>query len=497
MRIERKYSILSKFEINFRSFDYKLNEVPIWPILKQMILLGIEKDWNKTPKNSAFSIVEKAFQKGSSFFNFFVFNFFKLLFSSFEIIIILLGFKTYDLIFLTATNAKRVKKLNKYYDVFCDPIIEELIKDRSFKNFLILETSNDYNLKKPEYSKALNFQLIIHFFQFIGFFLTFFQLLFFKPKSIDIVNISNEFFEKEIADFKPNTPFSVLFAINNIKLLSLFFTFILKKVQPKYAFVVCYYGPQGMAYSTACKKEGVYCIDIQHGVQGAFHYGYSNWENITKETLSVFPNEFWVWSEEEKVNIKKWTKNLEINVNITGNLFLDSIVNDQPSEELRQLKIEQATENKIILLLSLDEIPILTNLMKELMTYEKCFWLIRFHPRTLKKHILQIKQLTACYNNVNIKLANYCRLDELLKISNFHLTDMSSVVIEASKFNTPSIIMSELGRKYYHDYITRKIAFYANNVSDILNILNNYNKIVSLKNKKEDNKINIIKYLKH
>jgi hypothetical protein len=57
MDVKEKYDLIDSFEKENKVNDYTYRGIPVWPILKQGILLNIEKDWNRKPNNDANSIL--------------------------------------------------------------------------------------------------------------------------------------------------------------------------------------------------------------------------------------------------------------------------------------------------------------------------------------------------------------------------------------------------------------------------------------------------------
>jgi hypothetical protein len=282
-----------------------------------------------------------------------------------------------------------------------------------------------------------------------------------------------------------------MFEILNVYILSIFFNKVVKNSKVKMVFMICHYGPQGMAMCKACSNQGITAVDIQHGVQGKYHYGYSNWNNLLLKSTSVFPKEFWLWSSVEKALIDNWAKNVDINTVVTGNLFLTNYLDNDISQEVLDYKKLHKESN--IILYTLDEIPNIPAILNEVIERSNAFWLLRFHPRTLEKQKKEVKTQLFQNQNVEIDLANESNLYDLLKITNWHITELSSVVIEAAIFSTPSIIVSELGKNYYSDYILSNKAFFSNSTDGILKLImndskniindsNNFHKFDALKN---------------
>jgi hypothetical protein len=70
---------------------------------------------------------------------------------------------------------------------------------------------------------------------------------------------------------------------------------ILRRVRPKFAFVVCHYAGLGPAFSLACRRRGILCVDVQHCPRGDWHRGY-DWAESPPRGYSTVPGLFWAWS---------------------------------------------------------------------------------------------------------------------------------------------------------------------------------------------------------
>ena len=473
MKIEEKYNFIFDFEKKNNAYEYFFKGIPVWIILRQSIILSIEKNYNNTPVINSSSLLKKINLKTYLFLKFFVLNFFEIILSFLKFLKLIFGIKKVQFLFLSANNFKRDIKNEKHYDIFCDPIIEEISFQTNVNNHIVLETSNDYSLKQPSFHNSINIQLILHISHFLSFFFALFSSIFPKSELNHLLkNVNNCFSNIDGLDFKKISYYSFIFQVFNIYILSFLFKMILKFSDIKKVFMICFYGPQGIAMCKACSDENIHSIDIQHGVQGKYHYAYSNWENLTKQSSNVFPKEFWVWSSIEEENINKWANQFEIVVKNSGNLYYEGYTK-KISSQLLDLKSKFLSEGKRIVLYTLDNFPFVPKNILDIIDDSSVLWLFRFHPRTLEHEKKKIKNKLGHLINVEFYYANSCNLYEILQITNCHVTEMSTVVIESTFFNVPSIIISELGKDYYSEYIISKKAHYIQKSNEILALIKN------------------------
>ena len=73
------------------------------------------------------------------------------------------------------------------------------------------------------------------------------------------------------------------------------------------------------------------------------------------------------------------------------------------------------------------------------------FW-VRFHPNTSIRKAKETKRVLLNYGNkYDILISNSVPLYTLLRKIDIHITELSTVVIEAKEFGVPSIIMHKSG----------------------------------------------------
>src|SRR5262249_31727054 len=80
----------------------------------------------------------------------------------------------------------------------------------------------------------------------------------------------------------------------------------LERIRPHLVAVNCYYSLQNMALVAACRRLGIPSVDLQHGVQGAFHIAYGPWMQVPSQGWDLLPDRFWCWSEPEVNSIRSW-----------------------------------------------------------------------------------------------------------------------------------------------------------------------------------------------
>jgi hypothetical protein len=229
-----------------------------------------------------------------------------------------------------------------------------------------------------------------------------------------------------------------------------YFRRVLADVRPKIAFVACWYATESMACVLVCNQLGIPTVDIQHGSQ-EFHVAYDRWNRVPPEGYELLPTYFWCWSESEAAVIREWAGNLPVHQPIVGgNLFLERwrAGNDETVRAydgmLRALK--ESSKRKVQILYTLngstkEEIKTIVDIIDAVnkSDIDAHFW-IRLHPIALDQKARVRRTLEESgLRNVDVENATTLPLYALLRHMDVHVTEFSSVVIEAQSFGVPSV----------------------------------------------------------
>ena len=267
-----------------------------------------------------------------------------------------------------------------------------------------------------------------------------------------------------------------------IRGIKTYFTKLLQQVRPKVVFVTCCYGTESMACILACHELGIPTVDIQHGSQGDFHMAYGRWSRVPSDGYELLPTVFWCWSESEALSITKWSQRLTVHQPISGgNLFLDRWVlgldetvkaYDRILEDLKAPSKERIQVLYTLNGCSKNELQELVDTINHVHNSGLAahFW-VRLHPVTLeqKGSVERILQRSGL-KHYDIDNATALPLYALLRHMDVHITEFSSVVIEAEAFQVPSII-GELGIPSFPDQIASGWATPAGSVDEIVGAL--------------------------
>ena len=270
---------------------------------------------------------------------------------------------------------------------------------------------------------------------------------------------------------------------NKIHFIKPFFKRFYKKVQPNTISFLGFYGYDDLyAALLTANQNGIKTVDFQHGPQTNIHMVYSSWTKFPKEGYDLMPKEFWNWDEFSKENIESWSKKAaKIKTKVVGQPFVNYW--------LKHNSFENKTNNNI--LYSLQTFPFeiqdmitpkIIQLIKEL-PYQ---WILRLHPRNYLK--IDGIQVFLDNNNISDKTIIQSSIDsplpEVILNSIAHVTNFSGCLIEAHLLGKPTIIINNIGKEMFAQYLDNKSVFYLEqkNIDFELNFKNKISFIKKNKN---------------
>jgi len=361
----------------------------------------------------------------------------------------------YDVLFLNY-NTYMTLLNGSWYSRVCDPFIEQL----SEKGMTSLMLTGGYDYSIPRFTKSVFIQphLVMHrLWGMVG-----------RSSGNDALV---ELREIE-AHAKASGLFSESFALvapierhlRQIRGIACYFKRILTSTRPKAVFVTCYYGTESMACILACNELGIPTIDIQHGSQGAFHVGYGQWNRVPPLGYELLPTFFWCWGESEAAAIREWSASLPVHQPMVGgNLFLERWVagNDDTVRAYDKIlaDLKRPNRDRVHILYTLngctkDELKAMVDILDAVNRsgLESFFW-VRLHPISLDQKSLVRRTLEESgIRNADVENSTVLPLYAILRHVDVHMTEFSSVVIEAESFHVPSVI-GELGVVSFRDQI--------------------------------------------
>ena len=267
-----------------------------------------------------------------------------------------------------------------------------------------------------------------------------------------------------------------------------FFRRFYKKTQPKTVVFLGFYGYDDLyAALLTSNQMGIKTVDFQHGPQTNIHMVFSSWTKFPLEGYDLLPKEFWNWDEFSKMNIEKWcVKNHSI-AKVVGQPFVNYW--------LKHNHFERSESNTIIY--SLQTFPfeiqdMLTPKIIQLIKDLPYQWILRLHPR----NYIEIEEIKTflIQNQIEDKTIIQSSIDEMplpkvLLSSIVHITNFSGCLIEAHLLGVPTILINNIGKEMFSQYIDDKLVYYfnpeeeqfLNDVASCIHSLKSSNQMESIK----------------
>lgn len=363
--------------------------------------------------------------------------------------------------------------INGYqFNVFSDPFIRH-IKNRQL-SFFSMTTQHTY--LTPRHNPSMFIQSKLDFLRIKNAFLR---------KGVDESNENLIGFDDFIRYLKDNNlPLPVpdirtlRGQISTIRVFADFYIKILKAVRPSIVFLVCYYSNDGFALTLACRELGIQCIDIQHGFQGEFHPAYGRWNKVPETGFELLPSLFWCWSESEADAIRQWSSTVSKYHKpiVGGNLWLAEWQGDNDfvlyfDGLINSIKESKPAAVNILVTPLPDDRHGFEIIMQAMRLSDPSWrWWIRLHPGQVDKK-QAMEQLLDAHGIKGYELdsATDLPLYALLRHMDIHITQFSSVVIEAESFGVPSIITTKYGEEMFPGQIKTGWAVAAYSSEEIIN----------------------------
>jgi len=234
-----------------------------------------------------------------------------------------------------------------------------------------------------------------------------------------------------------------------------FYSKVYKKTNPSKVVFLGYYGYDDLyAALIVANRMNINTIDFQHGPQTNIHMAYSSWSKLPHRGFNTMPREFWTWDQNSKENIESWaSKTNNSKVILVGQPYISfslasKKLNNQESEILYSLQVEPLDQlgTKII------------NLIRN----SAYVWNLRLHPRSTsnEKDLRLFLNKNGLIGNFKIQNPISNSLPESLANTILHITNFSGCLIEAHLMGVPSLIINNVGKEMFAEYIDNKLVYY-------------------------------------
>jgi hypothetical protein len=374
--------------------------------------------------------------------------------------------KKYEYIFLSKATY-RASIEGKWFDRFSDSLIA-LMGGELSKKSIIVESGVDLAYRKPRYkqSDVAGIQGMLFILGLVSEVITRFVPASYQFDGYEALRASLS--EKLGVDLRLKRS-ALEKQFNRIRLLTMFFEHFVRRKKTRKAFLICYYEESGYALTLACARHGIPSIDIQHGVQGQYHFAYAPYGKIPAQGYNLIPDFFWLWDKYSYDNIANWSSEFHQPF-LGGNVWLKHWMKSASV-------VDQRDDERPGILFSLQPVsnPLPDFILEAIRdSADKYRWQLRLHPRqTLQRE--EINRSLDRYNirsKVDIDRATQQPLPAVLKSSAVHLTLFSSVVFEALDLGIPSILTHANGKLMYDaDDLGSDFIYYAEDKLTLLRLI--------------------------
>ena len=228
---------------------------------------------------------------------------------------------------------------------------------------------------------------------------------------------------------------------------------LLRIVQPSICFIVGYHWGMGHALVLACRRRGIFSVELQRAGLGARHEAYC-WTTIPENGYSILPAAFWSWTQEDAAVIEAWTTGLKRPWHrsvLGGNPHMSAWFDDNRPEtrasDARMNAIRARVDADLEILVALQTLDGTEKAWDALATLietgpSRWRWWLRRHPFAAADDSTLARLLTIRRPNVLIDEASAFPLPALLRHMHVLVSLKSGAAVEAAMFGVKSIFFS-------------------------------------------------------
>jgi hypothetical protein len=440
---EQTIALIWEIEANFDLAELKVNDISVWPILRQVIYgdnIFISKTSGAVPQ-ARFKKLKAA---GSIAFERFLDRKHNQV----------LG--RADVYFLSHTTSRTAEVAGKWQDYIVMPLVNAIGKIDPVKSVHIDEYApgGEYRCPRNEPSDYMTLSLTKAF--ALG---MLFPLTLTAQFTLLIDEITK--FIRDRGGIAPSLQTASLCRrLTQFLRCVQYFESKLNTISPSIIFVVCFYSLPGMALMHAGRRLGITTVDLQHGVQGEAHSAYGSWYAQPADGYSCLPDYFWVWSEREQEALQSLAPAHRTVVG--GNIQMAYWSDKRHAGQLKLQELIEKSGRRQVVLVTLQ--PGGEHLVKELLqaidsrACPDCFWLIRLHPAMILQYQERLNlELQAYQHCCESLMVSKLPLPVVLELIDAHLTLFSSVTIEAGQLGIPTLICDR-SSNFFEDLVRKGFA---------------------------------------
>ncbi len=238
-------------------------------------------------------------------------------------------------------------------------------------------------------------------------------------------------------------------------------------MRPRIIFVDCWYTSEVLPVILAAHRCGIPTVDLQHGIQGASHFGYASWSKV--EDSRFLPGTFWLWGDQDREVFENPENDLNryAEARVGGSIELNYLKEMNRGNSVHQEDVNGRIRVLVTEQKDIEIIPTLRPVMEQ--TVGKISWLVRPHPGQAESAFRGMEGFPGL--DLTFIPPDQETVFESLARADIHLTGFSSVALEALAFDVRTVLVHEAGREIFAPYIEKELMTLVLDAVGLLNAL--------------------------
>jgi len=249
-----------------------------------------------------------------------------------------------------------------------------------------------------------------------------------------------------------------------VDLIARDFERIIEGVRARIVFSCVYYTKVGMALCLAAHRRSIPVVDVQHGVT-AGNFAYDGWSRFPTDGFSLLPSVFWCWSDEDARAVNGWPAHVRSRHRavVGGHPWFAVWGSGQSPVRPLDGLVPDRGGAPLAVLVTLSWSSGLSERLKQVIAQSppSWRWWLRLHPLMDRARPDAVAWSQTLGGRVVVEQATDLPLPLLLERADVHLTHNSTVVQEAARVGTPSVVIDSRALDVYTDELASGWAVFA------------------------------------
>jgi hypothetical protein len=251
-------------------------------------------------------------------------------------------------------------------------------------------------------------------------------------------------------------------------LIARYFERFMRASGARVAFCSVYYTLVGLAFCLAARRAGIPSVDVQHGVT-AGNPAYEGWTQVPDEGFALLPSRFWCWSEADAMPVRGWPATAQRchRAFVGGHPWLALWNSNQPVVSGLRAQGPDRHGAALAVLVTLNWSSGFSDQLKAIMQSapRDWVWWIRLHPLMgREREAIRSWCLSHMGTRAEVDSATDLPLPLLIEAADVHVTHNSTVIQEAARLGTPSVVIDARALDVYAAELSSGWAVFAGDV---------------------------------